>query len=160
VVMNLVINAGEAVSHDGGSIHVTTAAEDGGRWVTLIVEDNGCGMTPEVKARIFDPFFTTKFTGRGLGLAAVMGIVRAHRATIDVETTPGRGTRFRVRFPASEHAAAPRVAAPASEEETLASLTVLVIDDEEMVLKVARLALEQFGASVLTAASGMIGVET
>src|SRR6185503_14907002 len=78
-----------------------------GRYVYLEVRDDGCGMTPETLARIFDPFFTTKFTGRGLGLAAVLGIVRGHDGAIRVETAPGRGSTFTVLFPPSSTSAAP-----------------------------------------------------
>ncbi len=159
VVMNLVSNAGEAVRDEGGRIRVATAAEGNGRWVVLTVEDNGSGMTPEVKARIFDPFFTTKFTGRGLGLAAVMGIVRAHQGTIEVETAAGKGTCFRVRFPASEGGEAPRPLVGEATVEAGAPVTVLVIDDEAVVRNVAQHALKKIGAQVLTADCGRIGIE-
>jgi PAS domain S-box-containing protein len=115
VVMNLVINAGEALGGEGGRIRIATSAESGGR-VGLTVEDNGAGMTAEVKARIFDPFFTTKFMGRGLGLAAVIGIVRAHRGTMEVESAPGRGSTFRLWFPACDAPATPGGAAAVAAE--------------------------------------------
>jgi PAS domain S-box-containing protein len=159
VVMNLLINAGEAVSAEGGRIRVTTSADAAGRSVSLCVEDNGCGMTPEVKARIFDPFFTTKFMGRGLGLAAVMGIVRAHLGAIEVESVPGSGTVFRVRFPAAQEDEAP---SPANLErcvEAVEPATVLLIDDEEMVRKFAEHVLNRMGAQVLTADCGRAGID-
>ncbi|MDD5555657.1 MAG: PAS domain-containing protein [bacterium] len=115
VVMNLILNAAEAVGGEGGTILVSTglAEYDRGRldaallgdrlpegpYVHLEVADTGCGMDEETRRRIFDPFFTTKFVGRGLGLAAVLGIVRAHGWAIMAESAPGRGTKMRVLFP-------------------------------------------------------------
>ena len=115
VVMNLVINAAESFGIKSGTIKIqttvapppggespasTSAREDRAEFICLSVSDTGCGMPPEVVARVFDPFFSTKFTGRGLGLAAVLGIVRAHRGTVKVESAPGKGSTFRVYFPA------------------------------------------------------------
>ena len=148
VLMNLVINASEALGEQGGAIAVSTSAlrceakdlagkglgQDlpEGRYVCLQVADTGCGMDEQTLAKIFDPFFTTKFTGRGLGLAAVHGIVRGHKGAIQVSSEPGKGTTFRVLFPANGPAA------PATRNESAAtpgrsSGTVLVVDDEEMV---------------------------
>jgi signal transduction histidine kinase len=120
VVVNLVMNASEALGKEGGEIVISThplfceAKELAGMvlgqdlpeglYVCLEVADTGCGMDAETVARIFDPFFTTKFTGRGLGLAAVHGIVRGHKGAIDVSSVPGKGTTFRVLFPASDTA--------------------------------------------------------
>ncbi len=116
VVMNLVVNASESIGAKGGTIAVNTSnryftqqalasAHAGndlqpGLYVVIEVTDNGAGMTEEVRRRIFDPFYTTKFTGRGLGLAAVLGIVRAHGGGIAVESSPGNGATFRVLLPA------------------------------------------------------------
>ena len=117
ILMNLVTNAGEAISAaDRGSITISTGSEQiaapfpcsvagelkPGRYIFLEVTDTGCGMDHEIRARMFDPFFTTKFTGRGLGLAAVAGIVRTHRGGISVETAPACGARFRVLLPADD----------------------------------------------------------
>lgn len=115
LTMNLLLNAVEAVAGSGRgvfvrlrevecSVHelhemVMNAAEQPGRFVELEVRDEGCGMTNETLTRIFDPFFSTKFQGRGLGLASVLGIVRAHAGAIDVESAPGRGSRFSLLFP-------------------------------------------------------------
>ncbi|HXN46039.1 MAG TPA: ATP-binding protein, partial [Bryobacteraceae bacterium] len=101
LVTNLVINGSEAIGDRRGTLIVRTAAEQGSpAQVRLEVEDDGCGMDAATRARIFDPFFTTKFPGRGLGLAAVQGMVRAYAGTVEVETAPGRGSRFTVRLPA------------------------------------------------------------
>ena len=118
--MNLVTNASEALGDKEGIITVTTerahskprsAANDlanpGGEYVRMTVSDTGCGMTPEIRAKIFDQFFTTKSLGRGLGLAAVQGIVRSQGGTIEVVSTPGAGTTFEVLFPCALQSAAP-----------------------------------------------------
>ena len=118
VIMNLVINASEALTDRLGVIRISTRVVtlpqtapgdstvptdlDPGDYVCIEVADTGSGMTPDVLARIFDPFFTTKFTGRGLGLAAVIGIVRTHRGTLKVESTPGQGSVFRIYLPVSQ----------------------------------------------------------
>ena len=115
--MNLVINAAEAMEDRAGRVLVRTGVQRldaayiraqslpeelaPGNYVFLEVQDTGCGMAPEVQAKIFDPFYTTKFTGRGLGLAAVSGIVRGHQGAIKVYSAVGQGSVFRVMFPAS-----------------------------------------------------------
>jgi PAS domain S-box-containing protein len=107
VVMNLAVNGGEALGERPGTVVLRTAAERDQRGCELVrleVEDDGCGMDAATREKIFDPFFTTKFTGRGLGLAAVHGIVRAHKGTVEVSTTPGQGSKFTVRFPAGRRA--------------------------------------------------------
>jgi PAS domain S-box-containing protein len=118
IIMNLVINASEAMADQpAGSIRLATsvvgwpvagallptpdAELPPGEYVCMEVSDSGCGMTPEVLGRIFDPFFSTKFTGRGLGLAAVVGIVRSHKGALKVESTPGLGSVFRIYLPVS-----------------------------------------------------------
>src|SRR5207247_2657074 len=123
VIMNLVINGAEAIGADKqGTVRVHTAVQnidseyiermlipgeiEPGRYVLLEVQDTGCGMDQSTAARIFDPFFTTKFTGRGLGLAAVVGIVRGHRGALRVYSTPGQGTTFQILFPATERVSA------------------------------------------------------
>jgi two-component system, cell cycle sensor histidine kinase and response regulator CckA len=110
LVMDLAINAAEAIGSEGGTVKISTglaAIEPGDeskpeRFVYLEVNDSGCGMDEETQARIFDPFFTSKFMGRGLGLAAVSGIVRAHKGTIRLESVPGKGSTFRVFLPAMD----------------------------------------------------------
>ena len=131
LVMNLVINGAEAVGDARGAVTISTGVEQieaadiagitfaadlkPGRYVSLEVRDTGCGMDPATLARIFDPFFTTKFTGRGLGLAAVLGIVRGHMGAVNVRTAPGRGTTFQVLFPvAAAQKIEPQARAPAA----------------------------------------------
>ena len=116
VIMNLVINASEALGEHSGAITISTGAMEcsrdylteafldeslaEGSYVWLEVSDTGCGMDQEIQRRIFEPFFTTKFTGRGLGLSAVLGIVRGHKGALKVYSEPSRGTAFKVLFPA------------------------------------------------------------
>ena len=176
IIMNLVINASEALGEEAGVIAVRLSAAtcdrpylqscmlgeelEPGPYVKLEVADTGEGMDGDTLDRIFDPFYTTKFTGRGLGLAAVLGIVRSHRGAIAVESEPGRGTRFCVVLPALGDAPssppAPEEAAPV---EWRASGTVLLADDEAPVLAVARSLLERLGCAVVTAADGAEAVE-
>jgi len=174
VAMNLIINASEAIGEAEGVIAIFTGimqCEEAylrechpagslacGKYVYLEVIDTGCGMDPEALARIFDPFYTTKFSGRGLGLASVLGIVRQHRGNLKVESVPGRGTTFRVLFPASEKAAVPADTdgQPAAWQGTG---TILLVDDEAPVRNVATKMLECCGFSVLIASDGYEAVE-
>jgi PAS domain S-box-containing protein len=171
VVMNLVINASEACGDSPGVIGVTTGLvrvnADFKRnavldpdlpekdYVFLEVSDNGTGMTAEVRTRIFDPFFTTKFTGRGLGLAAVQGIVRAHQGAIKVYSEPGGGSTFKVLLPCAEGVASPKV--PIGSPHRVGwrgEGTVLVVDDDERVRLIAVRMLEALGFQALEAADG------
>jgi CheY-like chemotaxis protein len=176
VIMNLVINGVEACGEQDGLVTVMTStlqtdrsepAEFGldpvqsGTFVKLEVTDTGCGMSEEIKARIFDPFFSTKFTGRGLGLSAVLGIIRAHKGTISVDTTPGQGTTFRMLFPATKERPVKKAAPDrASSRNPTGSGVVLVVDDEEVVRRVAKMTLERHGYTVALAVNGQSGVET
>lgn len=172
VVMNLVTNACEALGDRPGTVTVRTgvramtAAEltsshaqdalQAGEYAFLEVTDTGAGMDPATEARIFEPFYSTKWTGRGLGLAAVLGIVRAHRGLIRVATTPGGGTTMTVVLPRS---ASPAVA-PQREVQAPATGAghVLVIDDEDDVLRVTRRLLERAGFTVSEAPGSEAGI--
>jgi two-component system, cell cycle sensor histidine kinase and response regulator CckA len=174
VLINLITNASDALGEQPGSIEVTTGALSAavqqiaaldpehflppGRYVFIEVRDTGCGMDAATRARMFDPFFTTKFTGRGLGLAAVLGIVRGHGGTLDVESEPGRGTRFRVVFPVTEQTAREEEAAPSPHVPWHSSGTILVVDDEPYVRDLAREVLGRAGLTVLTADDGNAAV--
>ncbi len=176
IVMNLIVNASDAIGDREGAIAITTGllqcdseylAESflrgevqEGVYVFIEVEDTGCGMDNETVARIFDPFFTTKATGRGLGMAAILGIVRGHNGAIMVDSRPGEGTKIRVLFPAAAGMAASKASKDAeSGERVTASGTVMIVDDEEMVRNVGRRMLERGGFSVLTAADGKEAIE-
>jgi PAS domain S-box-containing protein len=174
VFMNLALNAAEAIgSHDGlitiktgvqqvddkyTRLHPEAAALTPGRYVCLEVRDTGCGMDDATKARIFDPFFSTKFTGRGLGLAAVAGILRGHKGAISVATAPGKGSCFTVLFPAAARAAEERPAA-AGLAAAKGSGTILVVDDEKLVRDMVRRALERYGYTVLLADGGPSAID-
>jgi signal transduction histidine kinase/ActR/RegA family two-component response regulator len=171
IVMNLVLNASEAISGPQGTVRVATGASGAagateagsartatggnallGECVWLEVKDDGIGMAPATVAQMFDPFFTTKFVGRGLGMAAVLGIVRGHEGAIDVESNPGQGTRIRVFFPARAVTAA---RAPREPAKNLAGQgLVLVVDDERSVRMSTELLLREFGFDVIVARDG------
>jgi two-component system CheB/CheR fusion protein len=174
VFMNLVINGAEAIGEgEPGRVEVRSDSivltmEDieenyridqlrPGDYVCIEVQDSGCGMDEPTKARIFDPFFTTKFTGRGLGLAAVEGIVRGHRGAVRVHSAPGKGSTFRVLLPAAPGQALPQKAPSARRD--VSRRTILVIDDEQFMRDTARHMLERGGHWVLTAENGKAGLE-
>jgi len=175
VVTNLLVNAAEAIGDAPGSITVSADAVElsdhdlrhdypgqrlsAGEFVRLRVSDTGCGMSPETLAQIFDPFFSVKGPGRGLGLAALHGIVRAHHGGVRVESEPGKGTCFTIVLPAARRAARLE-SEPAQAGGASTPARVLVIDDEEDVRDVARSILEQRGMQVLTAPDGRSGIET
>jgi two-component system, cell cycle sensor histidine kinase and response regulator CckA len=170
LIMNLVINGAEAIGDAPGVVTVRTGVRElaqeqisaswsdsglvPGRYVFLKIKDTGCGMDESTKQRIFDPFFTTKFTGRGLGLAAVQGIVRGHKGAIEVESTPGQGSSFTILFPESLRQI--RTAEPTEQHLTgMAGIgTVLVVDDEAMIRKMAQMILERVGYTVIVAEGG------
>ncbi|MBU2501648.1 PAS domain S-box protein [bacterium] len=161
VVMNLITNASEALGGEPGEIRVSVGTEpasegSGPGQVVLTVQDTGCGMDPETQQRLFDPFFSTKFSGRGLGMAAVRGIVDSHRGTITVDSIPLQGTTVRVALPASTgtldkagDGLSDRAGAGAGEAPL-----VLIADDEEMVLRILGQMLNILGYRVLTAHDG------
>ncbi|MFH0882599.1 MAG: PAS domain S-box protein [bacterium] len=175
VVMNLVINASDAIEEkiertDGkivfrvGARRLEVGQTKGivsgspflpGNFVVMEVSDNGIGMDTVTRERIFEPFYSTKFDGRGLGLASVFGIIRGHQGGILVESKRGKGTTFRLYFPAGRVSA---TGAPSEMREQMeewrSTRTILVVDDEEPVRYVCRLILEQHGLNVLTAENG------
>jgi two-component system cell cycle sensor histidine kinase/response regulator CckA len=169
IVMNLIINGAEAIPADTeGSVLVTTAVQTvdesylesvrhpadihPGEYVMLEVQDTGIGMDSETQARIFDPFFTTKFSGRGLGLAAALGIIQSHRGAIQVYTEPGKGATFKVLLPVAE--GKPERPRSSLRVDLRGRGLILVVDDEEVVRRVATSALEMYGYSVITAKDG------
>jgi PAS domain S-box-containing protein len=175
VLVNLVTNAAEAIGDESGVISITANTMEHDRadpemhylceqlhadvCICLEIYDTGCGMDEETVEKVFDPFFSTKFAGRGLGLAAVQGIVRGHRGAIAVDSEPGRGTTFRVLLPGLGERARAAKAEPAAAKDWCGGGTVLVVDDEEMVREVVRHMLKKVGFSVMTAADGHEAVE-
>ncbi|TVQ97708.1 MAG: response regulator [Desulfovibrionales bacterium] len=185
VIMNLITNASEAIGDRSGTMTLSTRhafcdaacversrimeKPQPGWFVWLEVQDTGTGMSEDVQSRLFDPFFSTKFTGRGLGLSAVLGIVRGHNGTIFLESSPDSGTTFQVLFPV---AAGPAVKnrltepSPIDLKETKTGNTpfhkpgvILVVDDEEMVRNLSAEALHHLGYKVITASDGLEAVQ-
>jgi CheY-like chemotaxis protein len=175
VAMNLVTNASEALGEESGTIEVRTGImqddlgdrsgayvhEDlsDGPYVYLEISDSGCGMNATTRRQIFDPFFTTKFTGRGLGLAVVLGIVRGHRGAICVDSEPGRGTAFRILFSPTDQAAEPAVSTRKPDGQWRSQGTVLVVDDDLDVRELVGEMLHRIGFAVLSAQEGSEGLE-
>ncbi|MES0372180.1 MAG: PAS domain S-box protein [Mariprofundaceae bacterium] len=175
VIMNLVINASEAIGDRSGAISIatgmvhmdkqylsTTYLDEGleeGRYIYLEVSDTGCGMDEETKERLFEPFFTTKFTGRGLGMSAILGIVRGHQGAIKAYSEVGKGTTFKVLFPCSKQKPVSLNGEQKSEAAWHAEGVVLIVDDEDTVREVAASMLEEMGLETLKAVDGIEGVE-
>ncbi len=178
VIMNLTTNASESLNEQSGVISISaglleadhayleqTDATDlaEGPYVYIEVSDTGCGISEETRQHIYDPAFTTKNPGRGLGLAAVQGIVREHEGAIKLDSVTGRGTTFKVLLAASEHVLAPAIAGrgvdPAVGELWEERGTVLVVDDEKIVRDVAESILEDFGYEVMIADDGLQALE-
>lgn len=174
IIMNLVINASEAIGDKSGFIAITTGCMDcdqnylkdvwldanirEGLYVYLEIADTGCGMSNETMAKIFDPFFTTKFTGRGLGMAAVLGIVRGHKGAIRVYSELNKGTTFKILFPASDRPPA-IFNSGHTHEDWCCDGTVLLVDDEETVRGIGKEMLKELGFKVITAYDGREAVE-
>ncbi len=176
VVMNLVINAAEAISEVTGEVMVRTGEFDisyeaareipyvggakliPGKYVCIQVTDTGVGMDEETRDRIFDPFFSTKVKGHGLGLSATLGIIRSHHGGLQLESVLDQGTTFRVFLPASDadHTMVPETGTMHTEELTG---NILVVDDDEAVCRLARNALSMLGLEVFTATNGLEGLE-
>ncbi len=176
VVMNLIINAAEAIGDAEGEIDVKLAKAEikeqqtekdhlgfiipAGRYICFEVSDNGCGMDEDTRRRIFEPFYTTKFTGRGLGMSAVLGIVKAHNGALQLESHPGQGTTFKVYLPVqiskSETEEAHQKAVSAAWH---GSGTILLAEDEVQVKSIAIALLQNLGFTVLDAANGKEALE-
>jgi CheY-like chemotaxis protein len=165
--MNLIINAAEA-SGSRGTIIATTEIEevrDGaphrltpGKYACLEIRDTGCGMDEKTLGRIFEPFFSTKFSGRGLGLAATLGIVQSHHGSITVESAAGKGTTFTVRLPAGDGAQT-AVQESVSGADFSGSGVILVVDDEDLVRQIAKASLEARGYTPLLAHDGQSALD-
>ena len=176
VVLNLITNASEALGEETGTITISTGPVDAepeyladfehagdlqpGRYAFLEVSDSGAGMSAETQARIFEPFFTTKFTGRGLGLAAVQGIVRSHDGAIKIYSEPGRGTSFKLLFPAAATEARPTASPNSGSSDWRGSGTVVVADDSDGMRHLATVMLESFGFDVIQARDGTEALST
>jgi two-component system cell cycle sensor histidine kinase/response regulator CckA len=174
IVMNLITNASDALEDRSGRIQIRTgvlsmSAADltsrfmpvglaGGEYACLELQDTGCGMTEETLSRMFDPFFTTKFAGRGLGLAAVLGIVRSHHGTVQVSSGVGSGTLFRILFPAQPIGAIEIKEPGAAPSPQHSTGTILLVDDEPSVRLLAQRTLELAGFQVLAAEDGREGL--
>jgi PAS domain S-box-containing protein len=176
IVMNLITNASDALGEGGGTITLRTgvtrlnelegqrftgpvqgdelAERREGPFVFLEIGDTGAGMTPDTLGRIFDPFFSTKFAGRGLGLAAVMGIVRSHHGLIRIRTERGEGTAFRVLFPAVSGAAVKPEKPSGERSDWQGSGTILVVEDEEGVREVVERMVQEIGFQTIGAEDG------
>jgi PAS domain S-box-containing protein len=175
IIMNLVINASEAIGEKSGVIAVSTGCMQcdrrylnsfwlneqipEGLYIWFEIADTGCGMDKETVAKIFDPFFTTKFTGRGLGMAAVLGIVRGHKGAIKVYSEVGQGTSFKVLLPAGERIKEFLDPNGNNEDGWKGKGTVLLVDDEETVIGIGSEMLKELGFEVLTALDGREGLE-
>jgi PAS domain S-box-containing protein len=178
IIINLIMNASEALNEEfGGEVIIRTGIAmytqkdltesrlpnkpSAGRYVFLEVTDTGCGMDADTCDKLFDPFFTTKFTGRGLGMSAVLGIVRGHQGAIFVRSKDGAGTTIRVLFPALDTSAATikETNQNRNGDKWQGRGTILLVDDEHIVQTVAKTILERLGFDVLLASDGIEAVE-
>lgn len=181
VIMNLLTNAAESIEEQPSFVRLTTGIQycdqaclatslldkkpEPGRYVFMEISDTGCGMSAETMKRLFDPFFTTKFTGRGLGMSAVMGIMKSHNGALFVQSELGRGTTFRALFPVSEATLSnmfQQESTSPAEISTMAekplSGVALVVDDEKNVLRTCKKMTELCGFTVITASDGVDAV--
>lgn len=174
ILMNLVVNASEAIGDRSGVIAITTGCMEcdsgylkdvwldeslaEGLYVYLEIADTGCGMDRDTLAKLFDPFFTTKFTGRGLGMSAVLGIVRGHKGAIKVYSEEGKGTTFKILFPASS-CSAEILKGETPRDDWHGSGKVLLVDDEDTIRSVGTEMLKELGFSVITANDGRDALE-
>ncbi len=173
VLMNLVTNAAEAIGGEQGVVTVTTGVEDldvavattfagrpllPGRYATMTVSDTGCGMEPAVLSRIFDPFFSTKRAGRGLGLCAMIGILRGHRAGLQIDSVPGRGSTFKVFFPSRDRGVAAAPLEPTDDSTIRPAGLALVVDDEPSLRRGVAELVRELGLEVVEAEDGLEAV--
>ncbi len=176
IIMNLVINASEAIEDNNGNISIHTGVVDcnrsffskawiddklpEGKYVYIQVTDTGCGMDKDTQTKLFEPFFTTKFTGRGLGMSAVLGIIRGHKGTITVHSEPGKGSTFTVYLPAADCSENSPLTQAVYEQSCLNMTgTILLVDDEEIIRHMVSTMLEMFGFKVLMASDGIEALE-
>lgn len=175
LMLNLVLNGAEAIGDQEGEVSVRVRVRDVAdaelvqkyagfslprrRYTEVEVRDTGSGMDVETVQRIFDPFFTTKFMGRGLGLAAALGIVRAHGGGIAVQSEQGKGSTFTVLLPAEQDVAAPMTVSDSITESARGEGLVLVVDDEVAIRSLIQHALEELGYTVLSAEHGAQALE-
>ena len=177
IIMNLVINASEAIGDKSGVIAITTGCMEcdrsylkdvwldenlpGGSYVYIEIADTGCGMDRDTLGKLFDPFFTTKFTGRGLGMAAVMGIVRGHKGAIKVYSELNKGTTFKILLPASDRSDLSDLSELSDVSDNWhGSGTILLVDDEETIRGIGSEMLKELGYIVITADDGREAVAT
>ncbi len=175
LILNFIVNSADAIGSASGEIKVSSGVRkmdheqlstlyngrelSAGEYVILEVRDTGCGMSQEMQDKIFDPFFTTKETGSGLGLSAVLGIVRGHHGALQVFSTPGKGSAFRVYLPLTTQAFSAKVVSTVEVDAWQGDGKVLVVDDDLRVRNVARLLIENMNFDVVTAEDGKEGLE-
>jgi len=175
VILNLITNASEAIEGKSGVVSISTGVMQAdadylggclgdehleiGRYVYVEVSDTGCGMDAEMQTKIFDPFFTTKFTGRGLGMSAMRGIVKGHHGGLRIYSEVGKGTTIKVILPISHEYVESLHEQNNTKQNWRGAGTVLIIDDEESIREIASVMLEDCGFHVLTACDGLDGVE-
>ena len=174
LILNFIVNSADAIGNKPGEIKVSTGVRyverpildklyngsglKAGQYVIVEVKDSGCGMSPEMMAKIFDPFFTTKETGSGLGLSAVLGIVRGHHGAIQVHSAPGEGTAFRVYLPSTEQSFKEKMISTVEVEAWQGDGQVLIVDDDMRVRNVATAFVESLNFDVMTADDGKEGL--
>jgi len=176
VIMNLITNASDALIDGEGTIFVTTGtiicdehylkevylreALPAGCYVFVEVSDTGCGMDEQTQQRVFDPFFTTKFTGRGLGLASALGIIRAHKGAVKIYSQKGKGSTFRLLLPAESAGASEGLTQVPLERPLGRTGSVLIVDDEEACRKLISQMCKALGLSALMATRGQDALRT
>ena len=174
IIMNLIINAADAICEANGTIRVVLTKEvfeadqsadtfgtviKAGRYASLEVTDTGIGMDEATQKRIFEPFFTTKFTGRGLGMSVIQGIIKSHEAILQLASEPGVGTTFKVLFPVPETSEYAKTTSTETVSPEEVSGAILLVEDEEMLRVLGKELLEAHGFSAITASNGRESLE-